>query len=51
MEEGKGVNLLDLGKGVAKGAELEKVWVVGRLSLRGCLCAKIVLGVELETGR
>ena len=37
MEEGKGVNLLDLGKGVAKGAELEKVWVVGRLSLRGCL--------------
>ena len=38
MEEGKGVNLLDLGKGVAKGAELEKVWVVGRLSLRGCLC-------------
>ena len=38
MEEGKGVNLLDLGKGVAKGAELEKVWVVGRLSLRDLRC-------------
>lgn len=28
VENGKGVNLLGLRKGVAKGAELEKVWVV-----------------------
>jgi len=35
MEDGKGVDLLDLGKGVAKGAELEKVCVVETLKKSG----------------